>query len=273
MNITPSRARRQLAARLALHKHNAENNENGNKSEQAEHQKNLNPFATDEDDDSENEDNDNDLSIGDLEGEDDSRGLLGSSKTDDNEHGNGNSNSKNVGIPSNHLASILSSTQTSVSTSITGLGRAAFPSMWPFNTSTSTSTSSSTSPKNNTFAVGEDDGGNHIYDIHASGHDRGENIANADDVQSDDSDDSDEDGRRFGGDGEGYKGKRRLSATTEAKRRTSLEDDDEDEDEVVHVAMAEADMEANAEKGAVREGDDDELVEVHHAETQGVEGK
>jgi len=267
LNITPSRARRQLAARLALHKHNAENNENGNKQEEVEHQKNLNPFATEEDDDSDNDDNDGDFSIGDLDGEDDGRGLLGSSGKDE-EQGNG---IKHVGIPSNHLASILSST-TSVSTSITGLGRAAFPSMWPFNTNTS--------PKGGNFAVvGEDshkNGNSSAYDSYPynsrHSHGRGENSANNDDVQSDDSDDSDE-GRGFGADGEGeYKGKRRLSATTEAKRRTSLEDDDEDE-EVVHVAMAEADVEAGIEKGAVREGDDEELVEVHHAETQGVETK
>jgi hypothetical protein len=266
LNITPSRARRQLAARLALHKHNAENNENGNKQEEVEHQKNLNPFATEEDDDSDNDDNDGDFSIGDLDGEDDGRGLLGPSGQD-SEQGNG---SKHVGIPSNHhLASILSST-----TTITGLGRAAFPSMWPFNTNTNTS------PKSSNFAVVSDDSHNSAaYNSYPSSfnnrsHGRGENSANDGDVQSDDSDDSDE-GRAFGGDAEGeYKGKRRLSATTEAKRRTSLEDDDEDE-EVVHVAMAEADVEAGMgiEKGAVREGDDEELVEVHHAETQEVETK
>lgn len=257
MNITPSRARRQLAARLALHKHNAETGENG-KQEEVEHQKNLNPFATEEDEDSDN-DNDGDFSIGDLDGEDDGRGLLGQ----DAEQGNG---SKHVGIPSNHhhLASILSST-----TTITGLGRAAFPSMWPFNTTSNTSPKSSSSGN---FAVGEDRYNAHSYLYLRSGHGTGENSANDDDVQSDDSDDSDE-GRAFGGgDVEGYKGKRRLSATTEAKRRTSLEDDDEDE-EVVHVAMAEADVEAGMGKGAVKEGDDEELVEVHHAETQGVETK
>lgn len=59
-------------------------------------------------------------------------------------------------------------------------------------------------------------------------------------------------------------GKRRLSVTTEAKRRTSLEDDDEDE--VVHIGH-----DGTIEK---RDNEDDgELVEVHHAEMQGVEGE
>ncbi|KAK0107929.1 hypothetical protein ONS96_003715 [Cadophora gregata f. sp. sojae] len=79
--IPPSRARRQLAARLALHsKQNAENavSPNGQqRAEEAEHQKNLNPFAADEDDDSEN---DGDFSIGDIEGEDEGLGLVGSGK-------------------------------------------------------------------------------------------------------------------------------------------------------------------------------------------------
>jgi hypothetical protein len=45
-------------------------------------------------------------------------------------------------------------------------------------------------------------------------------------------------------------------STTEAKRRTSLEDDDEEE--VVHVGRSGA-------------GDDEELIEIQHAEMQGIE--
>jgi hypothetical protein len=98
-------------------------------------------------------------------------------------------------------------------------------------------------------------------------------------LQSSDESDSDEDNHEFGGDilpGEraGYKGKRRLSVTTEAKRRTSLEDDDEDE-ETVHVAMAEAHAEGEPKEKTVEggdgEGEDGELVEIQHAEMQGVE--
>lgn len=58
LNIPPSRARRQLDARLAFHskqakadKQNAELNLGNAEAENAEHKKNLNSFVTDEDDD------------------------------------------------------------------------------------------------------------------------------------------------------------------------------------------------------------------------------
>ncbi|RFU25552.1 hypothetical protein B7463_g10781, partial [Scytalidium lignicola] len=88
------------------------------------------------------------------------------------------------------------------------------------------------------------------------------------DKNSTDSDDSDDEvfgSGSLSGNGLGNgKGKRRLSVTTEAKRRTSLEDDDEDE--VVHVSH-DGDIEKKDNE------DDGELVEVHHAEMQGVEGE
>ncbi|KAG9232682.1 hypothetical protein BJ875DRAFT_71466 [Amylocarpus encephaloides] len=89
---------------------------------------------------------------------------------------------------------------------------------------------------------------------------------------STDSEDSDDEGYggNMGFDGIGG-GKRRLSVTTEAKRRTILEDDDDDE--VVHVAMVEPEAlkETFPEKPGQADGDDGELVEIQHAEMQGVE--
>ena len=141
-------------------------------------------------------------------------------------------------------------------TSGAGTGRATFPSLWPF---------------------GGGSGGEEGYDRN---HFRGASKTDADDgLQSSDESDSDDDNHEFGGDsqsgdGTGYRGKRRLSVTTEAKRRTSLEDDDEDE-ETVHVGMAEADVEAEPKQKTVEggegEGEDGELVEIQHAEMQGVE--
>lgn len=249
MNIPPSRARRQLAARLALHsKQNAESaNSNGDRIEEAEHQKNLNPFATDEDDDSDADDGD--FTIGDLENDndDDGKGLLGSNKEE--QAADQQDAKKNVGIFYNQntvphaLLLPLAPVPSPVSL---GIGRASpFPSLWPFGR-----------------------GGNASFPD-AAGHFRGS--ANPDDVQSDDSDDSDEGYGDVGVDGAGERGsgQRRLSVTTEAKRRTSLEDDDED-DEVVHVKMAEAEVDAAKKEG---EGEDGELVEIQHAEMQGVEGE
>jgi hypothetical protein len=245
-----------LAARLALHsKQNSEaHSENGDKADKAEHRKNLNPFATEEDDDSDNEDHDREFSIGDLEVEGEGKGLLGMEEK----------GSKNVGVPSN--ASVLSSSNT---LGIGGGARASFPSMWPFGSNNSHSHSQSTKD----FAVSHD----MEQQEESNSHFRGSN-ANDHDVQSSDDSDSDDGygdralgGAEFGSDGQSERvGKRRLSVTTEAKRRTSLEDDDEDE-EVVHVAMAEAEAEAEAGKEDEGKEEDGELVEIQHDETQGVE--
>lgn len=90
-----------------------------------------------------------------------------------------------------------------------------------------------------------------LDDLHLHG--EGEEDKNSSDDDSDD---------EFGTQGGG---RRRLSVTTEAKRRTSLEDDDDEE--VVHVGLAEArDVE-----GVTGEREDGELVEVMHAEMQGIE--
>jgi hypothetical protein len=250
LNIPPSRARRQLAARLALHsKQNAENAaENGELSEK-QARKNLNPFAADEDDDSDNDDGD--FTIGNLEAEEEGKGHL---PTDTGLVGNEETiaepGKNTVGNPSNNDTHTLPSNSSNHQAT-----RASFPSMWPF--SNNILNSHSTGAKS--FAVG------HQHEKGDRNHFRGAD----DNVQSSDDNDSDSDedgyggsGREFGGDGQG---KRRLSVTTEAKRRTSLEDDDEDE--VVHVGMAE---EAEPKTS---EGDDGELVEIQHAEMQGVEGQ
>lgn len=124
---------------------------------------------------------------------------------------------KNVGIPSH---------DTSTNHHHHKAIRANFPSMWPFG-------GHQHNNNNKSFAV--EGGGNGIRSSFA------------DELQSSDDDEDEE--REFGGDGQGEgegegEGKRRLSVTTEAKRRTSLEDDDEE---------------------------DGELVEIQHAEMQGVE--
>lgn len=220
------------------------NTENGEKVENAEHRKNLNPFATDEDDDSGDE---GDFSIGEIEGED-----VKAVETEEKDL------KENVGIPTSTspsslpslvsvsipplLAHVLpSSSSFSHSTSTTGIGRVGFPSLWPFG--------GSPTAKEREKRNGEEFRGD---------------SANKDDLQGNDSDDSD------GSDGafDGERG-RRLSATTEAKRRTSLEDDDE-EDGVVHVGMAEVDLREGVGKEA--EEGDGELVEIQHAEMHGVDG-
>jgi hypothetical protein len=143
--------------------------------------------------------------------------------------------------------------------------------MWPFGSNNSHSHSHSTKD----FAISHDlrqqeESNSHFRGSHANDHDE----QSSDDSDSDDGyGDRALGGAEFGGDGQSERvGKRRLSVTTEAKRRTSLEDDDEDE-EVVHVAMAEAEAEAEAEAGKEDEGreEDGELVEILHDETQGVE--
>jgi hypothetical protein len=259
LNIPPSRARRQLAARLALHsKQNAEQNVENvevEKAEKVEHRKNLNPFAADEDDDSDDEGKD--FTIGDLEVEQEGKGHLPVATELVGKEESLLGGEKNVGI--HHLtASSLSfegkGNLESWNGSDAGSRRASFPSLLPFG-----------------------GGGGEGYDRN---HFRGASKKGADDeLQSSDGSDSDEDNHEFGGDivsseGARYSGKRRLSVTTEAKRRTSLEDDDEDE-ETVHVAMAEAHAEAEPKEktleGGDGEGEDGELVEIQHAEMQGVE--
>ncbi len=276
MNIPPSRARRQLAARLALHsKQNQSDSttttssESGEKAEQ-QLRKNPNPFATEEDDDSDNEDdNERDFSIGDLDVEDAGRGLLAGGT-----EGEDKGKNVNVGFPP---ASNMSSSNTSTTAPL-GIGLASFPSMWPFGASSPSHKGSSKS--GTTFAVERETEDNSNNEHDNESHFRGErSSANGNNVQSDDSSNSSDEelgygdrrqGREneFGGDGQG---KRRLSVTTEAKRRTSLEDDDEEE--VVHVGL---DVGSDICVGGERErglevGDDGELVEIQHAEMQGIE--
>ncbi|CAG8978978.1 hypothetical protein HYALB_00012261 [Hymenoscyphus albidus] len=252
LNIPPSRARRQLAARLALHKQNAENAENGDQIDRADQNKNLDPFAADEDDDSDNDDGD--FTIGDLEADEEGRGhlptgtgLVGS------EESILEAAAKNVGVLPDAVA-LPSINHKAI--------RASFPSLWPFGNSI-------LSKGPNDFAVGSD--GTAEYRS-TRNHLRGANANDGDLQSSDDSDDSDDGfgAAGFGGERHG-RGKRRLSSTTEAKRRTSLEDDDEDE--VVHVAMVEPETLKETfperEKG---DGDDGELVEIQHAEMQAVAG-
>lgn len=76
LNIPPSRARRQLAARLALHsKQSQGNGSTASADAEKEHTANLNPFAADEDDD-EDEEESEDFTIGDLETEPEGNGIL-----------------------------------------------------------------------------------------------------------------------------------------------------------------------------------------------------
>jgi hypothetical protein len=232
--------------------------------DRSEHKKNLNPFATDEDDDSDNEDKD--FTIGDLEVQEEGRGHLpagtGLVGIDEPLLGGDEGHEKDVGIQHLESSSSLSSSafengnqwnrSGAGSSSTERTGRAKFPLLWPFGAKLETI-----------------DGNNR-------NHFRGAGYMHADDNQLQSSDsDSDEDNHEFGGEGqsEGVGGKRRLSVTTEAKRRTSLEDDDDDE-EVVHIAMAEAHTEGEGkEKVAEGETDDGEMVEIQHAEMQGVEEK
>lgn len=127
LSIPPSRARRQLAARLALHsKQNTEGalSSNGSESEtqKLENRKLVNPFATEEDDD---DDSREDFTIGDIEIAAEGKGVLPPAtaltgqqvplKGLSLELDEGNGRNDHVG--------------TSKSNSTT---RATFPSMWPF---------------------------------------------------------------------------------------------------------------------------------------------
>ena len=211
--------------------------------EKAAHSKDLNPFAADEDDDS---DGDGEFTIGDLEVEEEGKGHLppGTSLVGD-EHSLlfQDDHEKNVGSPSG--LTVISST--SFLGTGNGTGRQNFPSMWPFG-----------GPLKSNGEQRGDVWGEEAYD---RSHFRG---AHADvDSQSSDEDSDDEYTSGKFGNGQGG-GKRRLSVTTEAKRRVSLDDDDEDE--VVHVGMSEAASEVDSGK-VVGEGDE-ELVEIQHAEMQ-----
>lgn len=208
--------------------------------EKTEHSTNSNPFAADEDDDS---DEDKDFTVGDLEVEEEGKGHLppGTSLVanevplldDDAAH------DKNVGI--HHLASDVQAGRWNVSGAGSGgRAQATFPSLWPF-------------------------GGNVGESQYHRNHFRGAS-ADDDELQSSDDSDSDEENEVFRGHGTG---KRRLSVATEAKRRTSIEDDDE---EVVHVSMAEQHMGKDHGESRAEGGEDDgELVEIQHAEMHGVE--
>jgi hypothetical protein len=246
------------------------NTENGDRVEESDHRKDLNPFA-DVDEDSDEGEGDVSFEIGDLEEDIEGRGLMGNHESEEN-----GSVKKHVGIPD--LASVLSFTIHSpgspppnTSTSV-GIGRASFPSLWPFGSS------GNTSPKPNGNSASTRDRTTHNHE-YSNG--KGTSADELDDIQSPDEDSENSSDEGYGGHyhaengdeemGEGvgsqYLGKRRLSVTTEAKRRTSLEDDDEDE-EVVHVAMAEADADAHGKeieglRGSVDEGEGEgELVEI-----------
>ncbi|EPE32268.1 hypothetical protein GLAREA_07401 [Glarea lozoyensis ATCC 20868] len=238
LNIPPSRARRQLAARLALH--SKQNQESANNNIEAEksspNKQDLNPFAADEDDDSDAEDAD--FTIGDLEADEEGRGHL----------------PPNTGLVGSEKPIMEAGDHVGVPLNLTGgsqkILRASFPSMWPFG---------------GVLKSANQDG-----DRDANG---GFDELSADAMREQDgegSEDSDDEGfggrereRGFGGNGGGARGRRRLSSTTEAKRRTSLVDDDEEDEEVVHVGM---EMAGGEKAGAE---DDGELVEIRHAEGLG----
>jgi hypothetical protein len=252
LSIPPSRARRQLAARLALHsKQNAQNSSSVNRehADSGESAGDQNPFAAAEDEDS--DDGEGDFTIGDAEGEEDGKGKsqAGTSLSHGQESLLGGGSGKNVGIPS----SSSGITFPPASASVLGRGRATFPSLWPFGGSSKASNSA------------EPWEAEMMEDASSKGHFRG---WSANDEQSSDEDSDGEYGGAMFGDDRPRRPKRRLSSTTEAKRRTSLEDDDEDE--VVHVGMAEVPEKSSEEKGGV--GDDEELVEIQHTEMPGVAG-
>ncbi len=258
--ITPSRARRQLAARLALHsKQNAEKalSSNGNEppAEKADSQENLNPFTTEEDDD---DDGREDFTIGDIEIAAEGKGILPPATVltgqqaplddltldlDGGDEGN------------NHVGISKSSSNI----------RANFPSMWPFGQSNRSGHNYEVSAAYRekelerekarvrmNFSSGNPD----TMDQRNCSETKANEIVTQSSDDSESSDDSDDEFTTSAGIA-GAKGKGgRRPSTTEAKRRTILEDDDEEE--VVHVGRAPA-------------GDDEELIEIQHTEMQGVE--
>jgi hypothetical protein len=227
LNIPPSRARRQLAARLALHsKQNADNEGELDHDDVEDHQIGINPFAADEDDEDEDDAPHHDeFTIGDLEAEEEGKGHLPAAtplvggKEPVEEVVREEVTNANVGMPFEN--------------------RNSFPALWPFG--------SQQPPRDHykskyTSVSGGEQG-------EAGGHFKGfRGRPDADDSSQSDSDSDDE----FVA---GAKPERRPS-TVEATRRTSIEDDDDDDEEgeVVHIARER------------ESGNDDELIEVHHAE-------
>jgi hypothetical protein len=257
LNIPPSRARRQLAARLALHsRQNAESSLSSNggelPSDKSGQQKVVNPFATEEDDEHE------DFTISNLEfktrgkGHFPSRAVLAGKPVVlddlDIELYEGEA-------PKNHVGN--------TSKSSTG-ARAHFPLVWPFgqiqrpNYDCETSLSNRQNEKEREKLKLSSIFGGHI-DLSFRNYNKGasRNSANNDGTQSsdesasDDDDSDDEFGTSAGIAGAKSKVRRRLRrlSTTEATRRTSIEDDD-DEGEVVHVTRGNA------------VGDDEDLIEI-----------
>lgn len=220
---------------------------NGEQAGDGENTGGQNPFAAEDDEDSDGE---GDFTIGDAEGDDDGKGkphTTGTSASQGQESPLEGESGKNVGIPSSRsgIAFPLASA------SVLGRGKAAFPSLWPFGGSLKASNSAG-----RWEAEMEDTGRSHFRGWSAN-----------DEQSSDEDSDGEYGGAAFGGSDRPRRPKRRLSSTTEAKRRTSLEDDDEDE--VVHVGMVEV-PEKSAEEKVV--GDDEELVEIQHAEMPGIGG-
>jgi len=258
--IAPSRARRQLAARLALHsKQNAEkalpSNGNDPQPEKVDPRKNPNPFATEEDDD---DDGREDFAIGDIEIAAEGKGILPPATILTGQQAPLDDLSLDVEEESgrnNHVGISKSSTN----------ARANFPSMWPFGQKNRSSHDYEVSAAYREMERERERArvrmnlSSGILEI-AYGRNASETNANENFMQSSDdsgsSDDSDDEFASSAGiAGAKGKGRRRLS-TTEAKKRTSLEDDDEEE--VVHIGRAAA-------------GDDEELIEIQHTEMQGVE--
>lgn len=273
LNIPPSRARRQLAARLALHsKQNAESN-----GDDHERSKGINPFADGDDIDDSDED-DNDFTVGDLEAEEEGKGHLppgtgleGSNETVNELLGG----SENVGQDifsttvgdSDQKGSRLSASWCSSS------GNPSFPSLLhPLLLPPSTGilpTPSKSAP------LGIRKSSQVDIDSLLPSLNLDTNFflpQNQHHNQTDSDSSSEDENDAFNSFGASRGHKRRLSSTTEAKRRTSIEDDDDDE--VVHVKMDVADVgrsqspDVIGEKGKEEDG---ELIEIRHGEMQGVE--
>ncbi|KAI9733795.1 MAG: hypothetical protein M1818_007062 [Claussenomyces sp. TS43310] len=281
LNIPPSRARRQLAARLALHsKQNIDSTGITAHDAERANTAGLNPFATDEDDE-EDEDGSEDFTIGDLEAEAEGKGVLppgtamaGSTDSLDE---------LNLGLRESKDGELNIIDHVGIPKSSSGLCEKS-PTLWPLHQSRRL--------HGQDCQDGEGDSQGHVAAYYSDmalqdGDDGGDcqavarACANRDDSQSSDSstssneDDSDDDYHARMGAGEAKKA-RRLN-TTEAKRRTSLVDDDEEDlsEAPIHVGNvtgSNADAATDAAAAAVAAtGDDEELVEIQHAEMQGVD--